>query len=188
MDTILFAGVGLFFIYLGLMLNHKHKKFVANSIEIDGRIVSIIDRVNRTRGNFGQVTDINTIKAPLVQYRYGLLYEFEAELDTSTHDLGVGSSVVVLIDPLRPKTAKLQLAATQSTWMFKIMIGLGTFACILGAIQYKPIHFDLSFFEHPFMLIFICIVAFTFYTKVLPTLRLLKYAPIYQDNAREVIE
>lgn len=186
MDTLMFGGVGLFFILFGLLLTKKHSDFILKGIKISGRVIDVVDKVHISRGTFGQITEQSTIKAPVVEYKYKKSYKFEAEVDVRSYNLTQGSVVEVIINPLKPKTAKLSIGAKESTMIFKLMIGLGIFSCGIGAINFNPNDFNFHFLNDPFTLAIVIITIVYVYLKLWPILRVLPFMPIYHENAVEV--
>ena len=53
MDTILFSGVGCGLIIFAVILIKKHKYFMSHSIEVEGEIVDIVERLHATQNAFG---------------------------------------------------------------------------------------------------------------------------------------
>ena len=186
MDTLMFGGGGIFFILFGLFLSKRHSEFILKGIKINGRVIDVVDKVNITRGAFGQITDQQNIKAPVVQYEYKKQYKFQAEIDVRSHNLTQGSAVEVIINPLKPKTAKLGIGAKIDTLIFKLMIGLGVFSCGIGAILFNSNDFNFHLFTDPFTLAIVIITIIFIYLKLWPMLRILPFLPIYHENAVEV--
>ncbi len=188
MDTIMFTGGGLFFIFLGLFLRKKHQQFMASSIIVNGKIVDIVEKVNISRNTFGGIEDKRIIWTPIVQYKYNKLYEFQSEVDANSHGLKKQSNVDVLIDPLKPKVAKLTVGAKDSSMLMLIMIGLGSFLSIIGLILFNPNDFDIGSLTEPFPLLVTVFAGTFFYVKIWPILSMFAVADIYTENAKEVEE
>ena len=186
MDTIIFSGIGCLLVLFAVVLIKKHKHFIAHSIVVDGEIINIVDRAHTTRGTLGGVKEQRILKVPVVRYRYNRFYQFESDTDISQEDLTVGSSVSVRINPLKPKSAKLDIGLKQSNLVFTVMIGLGLFFIIMGAMQFSSNDFDLSLFDDWFTLGFVLAGGIYLYIKLSPLLSFLKHSPIYTENAEEV--
>jgi len=186
MDTLMFGGVGMFFLILGLFLNKKHRNFVAHCIKVDGRVIGIVDKVYKSRGAFGRVVDGRTVREPIVQYRYNKLYKFQAEIDAKTHDLAHDSKLEVLINPAHPRTAKLSLTAHNNIIVFRMMMVAGLFSMIIGAITFNPNELNFDFLYDPVTVAVIIITIIFLYLKLAPVLRALPHTPIYPENAVEV--
>lgn len=184
----MFGGVGIFFVILGLFLLKKHRNFVSQCITVEGKVIDIVDKQYITRGSFGQVTKRRIIKTPIVLYKYHKRYKFQAEIDARYHNLSLDSVVEVLINPLRPRTAKLRIGATENTTAFYIMIGLGVFSSIIGVVLFNPNEFNLDFLYTPFALGIITVTIVFLYLKLWPLLSILPHAPIYTENAEEIKE
>ena len=187
MDTILFSGVGCGLILLAIFLMKKHKHFMSHSIEVEGKIIDVVERLHTTRTAMGGVEDKQLLKHPVVQYRYNKSYQFQSDMDVSKEDVKVGSSVTVRINPLQPKAAKLDISLKSNTLMFMLMIGLGVFLIGIGAVQFKPSDFsNLSLFDDWFTLAFVVVGGIYLYIKLSPMFGFLKYGAIYTENAEEV--
>ena len=187
MDTILFSGVGCGLIVLAVILIKKHKHFMFHSIEVEGEIVDIVERLHTTQNAMGGVEERRLLKHPVVKYRYNKNYKFQSDIDASEEDVKVGSRVTVRINPLEPKAAKLEISLKSHTLMFMLMIGLGVFFIGIGAIQFKPSDFsNISLFDNWFTLGFVVAGGIYLYIKVLPIFSLMKYNSIYTENAEEV--
>ena len=187
MDTILFSVFGFGFIFFAIVLMKKHKHFMAHSIEVEGEIVDIIERLHTTRGAMGGIEDQSLRKHPVVEYRYNKSYRFQSDMDVRTESVKIGSRVIVRINPLEPKAAKLVMSLKNNTWFFKLMIGLGIFLIGIGAAQFEPSDFsNLSLFEDWATVGFIVIGGIYLYVKVRPLFSFLKYGSIYTENAEEV--
>lgn len=186
MDTVFFGGVGLFFVLLGLYLLKKHREFVSNCIKVEGKVTAVVEKIYKTRGSFGQIIERRRINVPVVVYRYHRLYRFNAELDADVHKLVTGARVEVLINPFKPKTAKLSIGAHQGVLVFRLMVGLGLFIASIGVYLFNPNEFSLDFLNDPFIIIMLVVLAVFFYLKLWPMLSLLPNMPIYTENAEEV--
>lgn len=186
MDTLMFGGVGLLFTIFGLFFMKKHRDFIANCIKVDGTVIDIVDKTYITRNISGQVTKQRSYKVPLVQYRYKKLYQFQADVDVSTHKLARDTRVEVMINPFKPKTAKLTIGAQESMIAFRIMIVVGVFSIIIGAVQFNPREFNLDFLYNPLTLAIITFSIIFLYLKLGPILSILPNTPIYTENAVEV--
>ena len=187
MDTILFSGVGCGLIVLAIILIKKHKHFMSHSIEVEGEIVDIVERLHTTRTAMGGVEDQRLLKHPVVKYRYNKSYKFQSDMDVSKETVKVGSRVTVRIDPLQPKAAKLDISLKSNTLLFILMIGLGVFLIGIGAVQFKPSDFNnVSLFDDWVTLGFVVVGGIYLYVKLGPLFGFLKYGSIYTENAEEV--
>lgn len=187
MDMIIFSGAGCFLIVLAALLIKKHKCFVAESIEVEGEVIDVVERLHTTRGAMGGVEEQRLLKHPIVEYRYNKSYKFQSDMDVSKEAVKVGSRVTVRINPLHPKAAKLDLSLKNNTLLFMLMIGLGVFFIGIGAIQFKPSDFsNLSLFDDWFTLGFVVVGGIYLYIKLSPIFSLLKHNSIYAENAEEV--
>ncbi len=186
MDTIIFLGGGLLFVLLGFFLRKKHQDFMSKCITVNGVITDIVEKINITRNSLGGVEDRKVVHTPIVQYKYNKLYEFQSEIDANSHYLKKSANVEVLIDPLKPKVAKLLLGANENTLFFKIIIGIGSFLSIIGTALFNPNDFSLDFIADPVMLLIITAVLGFLYFKALPIITMISMADIYTENAKEV--
>ncbi len=186
MDTIIFSGVGVAIISFAIFLLKKHNYFMSKSIEVPGEIVDIVERLHTTRGAMGGVSKQRLLRVPVVRYRYNKSYQFQSDIDITQKGLAIGSSVMVRIDPLRPKAAKLSVGLSDNSLFFKLMMGLGVFFIILGGVQYDPNDFNVVLFDNWFTLAFIVFGGIYLYIKLSPMFGFLKYNPLYLENAEEV--
>lgn len=182
----MFLGGGLLFVFLGFFLIKKHQDFMNKCITVNGVITDIVEKVNITRNSLGGVEDRKVVHTPIIQYKHNKLYEFQSEIDANSHYLKKGANVEVLINPLKPKAAKLLIGAKENTMIFKLMIGLGGFLSIIGLALFEPNELSFDFLERPITLIAIIFSLGFLYFKVLPMLSLLAGADIYTENAKEV--
>lgn len=188
MDTVMFTGGGLLFVWLGFFLRRKHQQFMSRCITINGKIIDIVEKVNIRRNATGAINGKRTIQVPVIEYKYNKRYQFQSEVDANQHGIKKGEKVEVVIDPLKPKVAKLMLAAKDNTMLFWLMIGLGTFLSIIGLIQFNPKDFDIDLLANPFTIAVIIFSAIFFYLKVLPLLQMMAFADIYTENAKQMDE
>jgi len=183
MDTILFSGVGCGLIFFALFLMKKHKHFMSHSIEVEGEIIDIVERLHTTQNSQ------RLLKHPVVKYRYNKSYKFQSDMDVSKEAVKVGSRVTVRIDPMQPKAAKLDMSLKSNSLMFILMIGLGVFLIGIGAVQFKPSDFtNLSLFDDWVTLGFIVVGGIYLYVKLGPLFSFLKYNSIYTENAEEYVK
>lgn len=187
MDTILFSGVGVLLVLFAMALIKKHKQFVANSVEVPGEVIDIVQtyQVNRD-GEGGARSRVRQV--PVVKYRYNRFYKFQSDIDIARKGVTIGSPVTVRIDPFKPKTAKLELGLANHVMLFRLMIGLGIFFIIIGAVQYEPRDFDLDHFNNWVPLAFMVFGGIYLYFKLSPLIGFLKHNPIYTENAEELDE
>ena len=180
MDTILFSGVGCCLILLAIFLNKKHKHFMSLSIEVPGEIIDVVERIH--------TADKQLLRHPIIKYRYNRFYKFKSDVDISKEALTVGSSVIVRINPMHPKAAKWEVSLQQNRLFLWVLIGLGLFFIVIGAVQYKPIDFDISLFDDWFTLGFVVVGGVYLYIKLSPLYDFMKHSPAYTENATEVDE
>jgi len=178
----------LLFLVFGVVLYIKHNRFVAKCVEVKAVIVDVVDKVHISHNIFGQVEEKRTIKTPIVQYKYNQLYQFQSEVDARNHSLDVGDKVTVLLNPLVPKAARLDVGLTENTMLFKLMIGLGGFLFGLGVYLFNPNDFNLSIFKDLFSAAIIIFIVIYAYIKLSPLLSFLQFMPIYHENAKEVTD
>jgi len=182
----MFTGGGLLFIWLGLFLRGKHSKFMNRCITVRGKVIDIVENIRVTKNIMGDVEDRIVKQVPIVHYKYSKQYEFQSDIDTNYHGLKIGADVDVVIDPLKPKIAKLKLGAKDNATLFMVMIGLGGFLSVIGIGLFNPNDFDLGLFANLFMLLVILFTGLFLYFKAWPIISLLGVVDIYTENAKEV--
>jgi hypothetical protein len=120
----LFIGIGLLFIVVGAFVIGGTQRFLATSIEADGRIVDFREHQD--------IDDDVPMYSPVVEFTAGdgQAYRFTSSSSSSSIPK-VGRQVAVLYNPEQPRDAKIK--SWTSLWMLPtIFIGLGSMLFLVG--------------------------------------------------------
>jgi len=122
---VLFVGLGVIFIFIGLLTAGSARRFLATALSAEGRIVDYTEDRD--------LDDEQTMYTPVIEFTTagGQVQRFSAGVSSSSKPR-VGRQVTVLYDPTRPERARLRSWA--ALWMLPaIFIGLGAVLAVLGA-------------------------------------------------------
>jgi len=187
MTTLIAGTMGLFFLFLGLTLFRQHKKFLRKCIRVQGTIVEINEWFHTKRGMLGnQRRNLTPKNYPIVQYRYnGQNYEYQADTDVNPVFMPKGTSLTVLIEPMRPKAAKLEMGMKVDKILFSIFTFLGLISLLVAIIDFDLASFVKDMYDPFFIVIAISFAIFVF-VYLGPMLKEMKRSSIYPERANKV--
>jgi len=187
MTTLIAGTIGLFFLYIGLALLRKHKEFLRNSIRLQGSIIEINKLLYTEKGKFGNMRRHLTPRMyPTVQYRYnGKNYQYHADAEINPVIMPKGTSLTVLIDPMRPKAPQLEIGMKNGTFLFGIFVFIGLICLVVAVIDFDPTSFVKDITD-PFVIVIAIFLAIFAYLEITPMLKEMNQSKIYPERAKEI--
>ena len=179
MGSLMFMVCGILFIGISRIAKKTRKKFIAESFLVAGKVVEIKESLQMSGDSK------KTFWLPIIEYKVGSFFRFQAELDANQHHLQIGDSVSVMVSNGNRKVAKLQQSTKELYLLLNLMLVLGVAACGFSVYLFDKNNFSMN----PFVASMVFISILTALLMLYPIVKnVIDNGPSYVENAYEVAE